>query len=322
MKRSPAMLLLILVSVISVNARGQTATPMPGDYTPAPVAPAADAAPAAPPPLEEKAIAPQAAQPQERPTLQRFQEALSPYGRWVDTPEYGRVWVPSNVDARWRPYTNGRWVYTEQGWTFVSFDPWGWAPFHYGRWLYYPLYGWSWLPGYQWAPAWVSWRYGGGYVSWAPLGPVGVAVAYYNTPSLWVAVRGPHFHRPLVHGYFVPTVRIGHVFRTTYFAGVPRVGVYHSPPVTYVSRVAGRPIVRVSAAHVAPRWVPRGVAYRPQVRLTTALRTARVVATPRAWRSPVSPVQPMPRFTPSRPTLRGPSPVRAKTSTVKDGKRT
>ena len=27
------------------------------------------------------------------------------------------------------------------------------------------------MPGYQWAPAWVSWRYGGGYCGWAPLPP-------------------------------------------------------------------------------------------------------------------------------------------------------
>jgi hypothetical protein len=35
------------------------------------------------------------------------------------------------------------------------------------------------VPGYQWAPAWVSWRYGGGYCGWAPLPPstfVGVEI--------------------------------------------------------------------------------------------------------------------------------------------------
>ena len=28
-----------------------------------------------------------------------------------------------------------------------------------------------WVPGYEWGPAWVSWRFGGGYVGWAPLPP-------------------------------------------------------------------------------------------------------------------------------------------------------
>ncbi|MCY1060360.1 hypothetical protein OV142_35060 [Nannocystis sp. SCPEA4] len=28
-----------------------------------------------------------------------------------------------------------------------------------------------WVPGEVWAPAWVDWRWGGGYVAWAPLPP-------------------------------------------------------------------------------------------------------------------------------------------------------
>jgi hypothetical protein len=236
--------------------------------------------PAAPPPIEEKEVA-QAAPPpgEEKPTPEKFQQALSPHGRWVQTPQYGQVWVPSGVGPRWRPYSNGRWVYSERGWTFVSSEPWGWAPFHYGRWVFVPGQGWSWIPGYEWAPAWVSWRYGGGYMSWAPLGPFGVAAAYYNTPSLWVAVRGPHFYRPLAWRYFVPTARIGMVFRTTYYAGVPRAGVYFSPPVRYVSRIVGRPIVRVSARSVAPYWARPG-AYRPHVALRHAFRGAPVIARP------------------------------------------
>jgi hypothetical protein len=31
--------------------------------------------------------------------------------------------------------------------------------------------GWVWVPGDEWAPAWVSWRKGGDYVGWAPLPP-------------------------------------------------------------------------------------------------------------------------------------------------------
>ncbi len=33
-----------------------------------------------------------------------FYQPLTPYGRWVDTPDYGRVWVPGGVAADWRPY--------------------------------------------------------------------------------------------------------------------------------------------------------------------------------------------------------------------------
>ena len=62
-------------------------------------------------------------------------------------------------------------VYTDQGWAWVSDEPWGWATYHYGRWANIDGFGWIWVPGYRWAPAWVSWRYGGGYCGWAPLPP-------------------------------------------------------------------------------------------------------------------------------------------------------
>ncbi len=58
-----------------------------------------------------------------------------------------------------------------RGWTWVSDEPWGWATYHYGRWVNIVGTGWVWIPGHTWAPAWVSWRYGGGYCGWAPLPP-------------------------------------------------------------------------------------------------------------------------------------------------------
>src|SRR5689334_14060327 len=99
-----------------------------------------------------------------------FHERLSPYGRWVVTPAYGEVWIPAGVRLGWRPYWDGRWVLTEYGWTFVSDDPWGWAAWHYGHWVFADAYGWVWVPGRVWSPAWVVWRRGGGYLAWAPWG--------------------------------------------------------------------------------------------------------------------------------------------------------
>jgi len=100
-----------------------------------------------------------------------FYQELAPYGQWMDDPNYGYVWVP-NVDGSFRPYyTNGYWAMTEFGNTWVSNYPWGWACFHYGRWIFDQYYGWIWIPGSVWGPAWVAWRNGGGYYGWAPLGP-------------------------------------------------------------------------------------------------------------------------------------------------------
>jgi hypothetical protein len=129
-----------------------------------------------PPPTREEYVPP--SPPQPPPTMEvvirderDFYEPLSPYGHWELIGSYGRCWVPNRVEANWRPYSNGHWERTDAGWYWVSTEPWGWATYHYGRWDFNPNYGWFWVPQTQWAPAWVSWHRGGGYVGWAPLHP-------------------------------------------------------------------------------------------------------------------------------------------------------
>ena len=102
-----------------------------------------------------------------------FYTKLEPHGAWLETADYGYVWQPREAESSrsWRPYTNGRWVYTDAGWTWISEEPFGWATYHYGRWTRLRGIGWVWVPGQQWAPAWVSWRKGNDYVGWAPLPP-------------------------------------------------------------------------------------------------------------------------------------------------------
>ena len=102
-----------------------------------------------------------------------FYTKLEPHGAWLETADYGYVWQPREVESSqsWRPYTNGRWVYTDAGWTWISEEPFGWATYHYGRWTRLRGIGWVWVPGQQWAPAWVSWRKSNDYVGWAPLPP-------------------------------------------------------------------------------------------------------------------------------------------------------
>ena len=102
-----------------------------------------------------------------------FYTRLEPFGAWIETPTYGYVWQPRNaMESRsWRPYTDGHWVYTDAGWTWISEEPFGWATYHYGRWTRLRGIGWVWVPGDEWAPAWVSWRVSNDYVGWAPLPP-------------------------------------------------------------------------------------------------------------------------------------------------------
>ena len=105
------------------------------------------------------------------PAPDDYEEALAGEGEWVDDPEYGRVWHPA-VASDWRPYVDGYWAWGPEGWTWVSYEPWGWT-FHYGRWGFTPSFGWVWVPGTVWGPAWVDWFWGDGFVGWAPLAPFG-----------------------------------------------------------------------------------------------------------------------------------------------------
>ena len=88
----------------------------------------------------------------------QFYDELAAHGDWVWY-RGGYVFVPGDVDDRWRPYAVGRWAYTDDyGWMWISDEPFGWATYHYGRWGYGEDLGWYWVPGRVWAPAWVSWR--------------------------------------------------------------------------------------------------------------------------------------------------------------------
>jgi hypothetical protein len=110
-----------------------------------------------------------------------FYDSLASYGNWIERPSYGWVWTPRGVSASWRPYQAGHWVWSDQGWTWLSDEPYGWATYHYGRWYQDPEIGWAWVPGNDWAPAWVSWQEGDDYVGWAPLPPgANVASASYD----------------------------------------------------------------------------------------------------------------------------------------------
>ena len=140
--------------------------------------------------------------------FQVFYDELSPYGTWVINPDYGYVWIP-DVDPGFTPYaTNGYWVFTDEGWTWVSNYSWGWAPFHYGRWYTDPYYGPMWVPDNEWGPGWVTWRRSANYYGWAPIGPgVSISVAYgnnYYVPyNQYTFVSGGFMGRTNINNYYI-----------------------------------------------------------------------------------------------------------------------
>ncbi len=160
-------------------------------------------------------------------SIQVFYDQLSPYGQWVDYPDYGYVWIPEG-GSDFVPYsTAGHWVLSNYGWTWVSDFEWGWAPFHYGRWRYDNFYGWFWIPDTEWGPAWVIWRSADGYYGWAPMDPgisitVGFHREYNERNDHWMFVRSRDIDRPHINLYYVNRtdhdrlIRNSTVIRNTY----------------------------------------------------------------------------------------------------------
>jgi hypothetical protein len=189
-----------------------------------------------------------------------FYNELAPYGEWFQEPTYGWVWHPVGMAPGWRPYTLGHWVYTnESGWTWVSDLDWGWACFHYGRWWLNDNLGWVWIPGRVWGPAWCAWRYGDGWIGWAPLPPsvawsdgVGIGFSAHWDNLIghreWVFVHDRDFLRPHLRDYLEHSVHnvniIGHtndVTRLDYDHG--RI-MNHSFDRERIERFVGHPVRR------------------------------------------------------------------------------
>jgi hypothetical protein len=138
-----------------------------------------------------------------------FYEELAPHGDWVDYGDYGPVWHPTKVSPNWRPYLDGRWVPTTEGWVFETSEPWGWATYHFGNWMPTEEFGWVWAPGSTWYPATTAWRTAGDFVGWAPIpppdftpppafAPAGGFVAGTGgldllTPPFWSFAHAPNF---------------------------------------------------------------------------------------------------------------------------------
>ncbi|WP_372949688.1 DUF6600 domain-containing protein [Mariniphaga sp.] len=150
----------------------------------------------------------QASAQYENVSYQVFYDQLSPYGQWLDYPNYGNVWIP-DAGPNFSPYsTNGYWVHTRYGWTWMSDYSWGWGPFHYGRWDYDSFYGWLWIPDYEWGPSWVNWRHSGGYYGWQPMRPrygiySGIYSDQYGYNDHWIFVRNNDFGRHDIYNYYV-----------------------------------------------------------------------------------------------------------------------
>ncbi len=236
------------------------------------------------------------AQPGVTVSFQTFYDDLSPYGQWVNDPQYGNVWVPDEGND-FRPYySRGHWALTDYGNTWVSDERWGWATYHYGRWTYNPYYGWIWVPGYDWAPAWVDWRYGGGNCGWAPLAPgISIGVSYYSCPDDWWVFVGPQYlyRTDFYHDWRGPRYNNTYIHQTTiynntYVDNSTHVRYNYGPRSSDIQNYTHQPVqtyhLTGGARPGAPVTAGRNITmFRPEVNRATvsSARPTKVMAAPR-----------------------------------------
>jgi len=210
-----------------------------------------------------------AAQARSEQSVEFFYDALDPFGDWIDVERLGHCWRPEQArDPRWRPYTDGGWVYTDYGWTWRSNEPFGWATYHYGRWTRLPRLGWLWVPGTEWGPAWVSWRRSDDYIGWAPLPPAawsstGFTAAvdsYFDIgPGLYNFVPVADFGEQTYVGHVVaPEKNVTIVNQTTNVTNVTYktvqnnvTTVNHGPDLTIVNKQSRVPVQQLEVERIA-----------------------------------------------------------------------
>ena len=213
-----------------------------------------------------------------------FYQPLSPYGEWVVVGSYGRCWRPMRVQAGWRPYTNGHWKRTDAGWYWVSDEPWAWATYHYGRWDWSAQFGWIWVPQTQWAPAWVLWREGNGYIGWAPIPPwatiaVGGTVEVRETtfaPRAFVFVQERHLLESVRPAIVVVnnTTVINKTVNITKIRVVNKTVINEGPQPVVIERATGRRIDAVAARELRQREETQAIARHRSVPLNDEVRSA------------------------------------------------
>lgn len=193
-------------------------------------------------------------------SISYFHQELTPYGRWVYTRAYGEVWYPTVVAAGWAPYVDGEWIYTDCGWTWASYDPFS-DPFHYGTWVWIEPYGWCWVPGYVWGPAWVTWAWTDSYIGWAPL-PATFAITaggYSGGPVTVSQNRYVFVPIDRFAGTNVSTIRVAPAQNSTILARAQRTTRFSvsgglvrtsGPPAALVERATGRPLRAVKVSSV------------------------------------------------------------------------
>jgi DNA segregation ATPase FtsK/SpoIIIE-like protein len=126
---------------------------------------------------------------------------LDAAGEWREDANYGAVWFPQGMPAKWAPFRDGKWEWiVPWGWTWVDDAPWAFVTSHYGRWAQIGT-RWAWAPGRMglrpiYAPALVAFVGSGNSplsvggkatVAWIPLAPGEAWQPPYPATQLYVS---------------------------------------------------------------------------------------------------------------------------------------
>jgi hypothetical protein len=167
------------------------------------------------------------------------------------------------------------------------------------RWVLRPAFGWVWVPGTVWAPAWVAWRWGDGWAGWAALPPdaewrLGIGLSLDGpllrlgtSPEPWCFVPARDLLEPHVRHRLLPQRRSASLLASTRDAtryesagGRPAV---RGPDPEAVEEAAGRAVPRSELRDLPapPSRIERRAAggevgvYRPRVEQTPEGRSPR-----------------------------------------------
>ena len=230
-------------------------------------------------------------------SLETFQDSLSGYGEFIgiDSSEidpdnsfldennnegvfsnvdddiyYNYIWVPNSsyLYEGWSPYGDGRWVWTDWGWTWVSDYSWGWAPYHYGRWWYSNAYGWVWSTGRRWGPGWVNWCNNGGYTGWYPISPrvrlgnAGIShVNHHYFNNGWVVINKTSITKHINISSVITGEKKNEILsKSTKYVNISQKNrklINTGPGVDEISKITGQKIVQKHLTEVITFHVPK-----------------------------------------------------------------
>jgi hypothetical protein len=226
---------------------------------------------------------------------------LAAHGTWVPHETREFVFRPAPVGgAAWAPYREGRWLYTDYGWTWRGESPGSWATDHYGFW-FRESGQWLWVPGLHWLGATVEWLQSGAHIGWrcSPLdrfgNPTETEGERYADPAQWNFVLREKLRGPLTAADFVDDVKAAdllvkakpadHIFMT--YRQIERPG----PPPDILADAEGKlsafPVVRELLEPGELPEIPAAqsvYAYRPRFHqdATGILRRVELFLNPRA----------------------------------------